>query len=165
MLLKKYPSRRAIGIPVSICEKNNEFMSNLTSGVLLRYKYNVKKSFDENAQQIHKAITKELNGDREFALRFIAQLPMTLIDAVLLNTHNLCTDRLAKMTAKVMGYSGKKVKDMGISNLTVLDIPTSYYDYEIENIIFVPPAVSYSHNIIGVSTVNGKMTISYHNMV
>lgn len=63
-----------------------------------------------------------------------------------------------------MGYSGKKVKDMGISNLTVLDIPTSYNNFEIDNIIFIPPAISYSHNIIGVSTINGKLSISYHNV-
>lgn len=63
-----------------------------------------------------------------------------------------------------MGYSGKKVKDMGIWNLTVLDIPTAYNDFEIDNIIFIPPAISYSHKIIGVSTINGKLSISYHNV-
>lgn len=34
-----------------------------------------------------------------------------------------------------------------------------------ENIIFVPPAVSYAHNIIGISTINGQMTFSFHHMV
>ena len=90
---------------------------------------------------------------------------MILIDAVLLNTYNSCCERLAEKTGKVMGYSGKNTKDLGISNLTVIDIPTSYGNYKISNIIFVPPAVSYSHNIIGVSTVNGRMTISYHNII
>lgn len=46
-----------------------------------------------------------------------------------------------------------------------IDIPTRYGNYQIENIIFVPPAVSYAHNIIGVLTVNGKMTFSLHEMV
>lgn len=89
---------------------------------------------------------------------------MTLIDAVLLNTYNSCCERLAEKTAKVLGYLGKYKKDLGISNLTVIDIPTSYGNYKIINIIFVTPAVSYSNNIIGVSTVNGRMTISYHNI-
>ena len=39
-----------------------------------------------------------------------------------------------------------------------------YGNYDIGKIIFIPPAVSYSHNIIGVSTFNGEMTISYHNI-
>lgn len=81
-----------------------------------------------------------------------------------MNTYNSCCERLAEKTAKVMGYFGKYKKDLGISNLAVIDIPISYENYEIINIIFVPPAVSYSNNIIGVSTVNGRMTISYHNI-
>ncbi|MDE6875104.1 MAG: hypothetical protein K2P87_11670 [Lachnospiraceae bacterium] len=87
-----------------------------------------------------------------------------MIDAVLLNTHNCYSDRLAKQTAKIMGYIGK-TRDLGITNLTVIDIPVLYGSYKIENIVFVPPAVSYSHNVIGVSTVNGRMTFSFHNMV
>lgn len=139
-------------------------MSNLTSGILLRYKYNARKCFEENAKEVHRRISEELNKDKVFTLRFIAELPKSLVDAVLLNTHGLYENRLAKLTAKVMGYSGKKVKDMGISNLTVLDIPISYNNFEIDNIIFIPPAISYSHNIIGVSTINGKLSISYYNV-
>ncbi|WP_282056443.1 hypothetical protein [Clostridium botulinum] len=30
--------------------------------------------------------------------------------------------------------------------------------------IFVPPAVSYAHNIIAVLAVNGKMALTYHSM-
>ena len=81
-----------------------------------------------------------------------------------MTTYNSCSEGLAEKTAKILGYFGKYKKDLGISNLTVIDIPTSYGDYKIINIIFVPPAVSYSNNIIGVSTVNGRMTISYHNI-
>lgn len=87
-----------------------------------------------------------------------------MMDAVLLNTYNFCCYGLAEKTAKIFGYTEKTKIDLGISNLTVLDIPVSYGKYKIENIIFVPPAVSYSNNIIGVSTINGKMTISYHNI-
>lgn len=84
MLLKKYPSRHNIGIPVSIRENGNEAMSNLTSGILLRYKYNARKSFEENAKEVHRRISEELNKDKVFALRFIAELPKSLVDAVLL---------------------------------------------------------------------------------
>lgn len=114
--------------------------------------------------QVHKKITRELKRNRVFVLQFLARMPVTLLDAVLLNTYNSCSEHLAKKTAKVMGYSGKYKKDLGISNLTVIDIPVSYGNYKIKNIVFVPPAVSYSHNIIGVSTINGRMTISYHDI-
>lgn len=71
---------------------------------------------------------------------------------------------MAQQTARIMGYMGK-TRDLGITNLTQLDIPTLYGGDKIKNIIFVPPpAVSYSHSIIGILTVNGKMTFSFHNM-
>lgn len=164
MFLQKHPNLCKVGIPVSIRQDKNEAMSNLTSGISINYKYNVEKTFAENAVQVHKRITRKLKRYRIFVLQFLASLPMTLIDAVLLNTYDFCCEPLAKKTAKVLGYFGKNTKDLGISNLTVIDIPTSYGNYKIKNIIFVPPAVSYSHNIIGVSTMNGRMTISYHNI-
>lgn len=97
-------------------------------------------------------------------LLFLSEFPATLIDAVLLNKYKLYSNSLAQKTAEIMGYSETKVRDLGISNLGILDIPALYEFCKIENIIFVPPAVSYSHNVIGVSTINGRMTISYHGM-
>lgn len=164
LFLQKYPKLCKVGIPVSIRQDKNEAMSNLTSGISINYKYDIKKTFAQNAMQVHKRITRILKRYKIFVLQFLAQLPMTLIDAVLLNTYNSCCERLAEKTAKIFGYTEKTKIDLGISNLTVLDIPVSYGKYKIENIIFVPPAVSYSNNIIGVSTVNGRMTISHHNI-
>lgn len=164
LFLQKYQKKCEVGIPVSIRQDKNEAMSNLTSGIRINYKYDAGKTFAENAVQVHKRITKALKQNKVFVLQFLAELPMTLIDAVLLNTYHLCCDRLAEKTAKVMQYSGKNKRGLGVTNLTVLDIPISYGNYEIKNIIFVPPAVSYCQNVIGVSTVNGRMTISYHNV-
>lgn len=164
VFLQKYQKKCEVGIPVSIREGKNEAMSNLTSGIRIKHLFDPKKTFAQNAMQVDAKIKAKLQGSRVFALQFLAELPMTLIDAVLLNTHACYSDRLAKQTAKIMGYIGK-TRDLGITNLTVIDIPVLYGSYEIKNIIFVPPAVSYAHNIIGISTVNGKMTFSFHNMV
>lgn len=164
VLLQKYKKKCEIGIPVSIRKTDNKAMANLTSGISIRCRYNDKKTFAKNAMQVHNKIKKQLRRNKEFVLKFIAELPPTLIDAVLLNTHNCYSDRLAKRTAEIMGYVGK-TRDLGVTNLTVLDIPTIFGSYRIENIIFVPPSVSYSHNVIGISTVNGKMTFSFHSIV
>ncbi len=88
--------------------------------------------------QVEEKIKSKLQSSRVFALQFLAELPMTLIDAVLLNTHDCYSSRLARQTAKIMGYIGK-TRDLGITYLTVIDIPVSYGNYKIENIIFVPP--------------------------
>lgn len=164
LFLQKYPNLRNVGIPVSVRQDKNEAMSNLVSAVYFNYKYDEEKTFAQNAMRVHKKITGKLKRHRFFVLQFLSRMPLTLLDAVLFNTYGYCDDRLAKKTAKIMGYFGKYKKDLGITNLTVLDIPTSYGDYQIENIIFVPPSISYSNNIFGVSTVNGRITVSYHNI-
>lgn len=164
MFLQKYPNLRKAGIPVSIRQGNNETMSNLTSGIFIHYKYDTRKTFAQNAMRVHKRIMWILKRYQMLALQFLTRLPVTLIDAVLLHTYKFCCEPLAEKTAKILGYSEKTKIELGISNLTVLDIPVSYGYYKIENIIFVPPAVSYTNNVIGVSTVNGRMTISRHNI-
>lgn len=162
--LKQYQNKCEVGIPVSIREKKNEAMSNLTSAISIKYQYDTRKSFEKNAKKVHKKITKTIQRHQLFALHFLSELPMTLIDTVSLCTHHLQCNRLAQHTASLMGYTGKKKRDLGVSNLTVIDIPTTYGSYQINNILFVPPAISYSHNVIGISTMNGRMTITYHAM-
>lgn len=90
--------------------------------------------------------------------------PGTLIDAVLLTTYGCYFERLAERTAKLMDYIGK-TRDPGITNLTELDILVIYGNCRIENIMFILPALSYAHNIIGISILNGRMTVALHNMV
>lgn len=63
-----------------------------------------------------------------------------------------------------MGYKGGKTRNLGITNLTRLDIPTKYGEYKINKIIFIPPVVSYARHIIGVSTLENELTITYHFM-
>lgn len=162
--LQKYREKCEVGIPVSIREHGDESMSNLTSGISIKYQYNVKKTFAENALQVHNKINKTLEEKKLFVLQFLAGLPMTLIDAVLLQTHGCFTSPLAEQTAEIMRYIGKNKRGLGITNLTKLEIPAVYGNCQIKNIIFVPPAVSYSRNVIGISTINGQMTISWHNM-
>lgn len=164
MFLQKYQKKCEVGIPVSIREDKNESMSNLVSGIRIRYQFDARKTFAENARQVHKKIKKALQQKRLFVLQFLASLPPTLLDAVLLTTYGCYSDRLAERTAKVMSYTGTKKRDLGVTNLAVPDIPVLYGKHQIKNIIFVPPAVSYAHNIIGIITVQGQMTISFHRM-
>ena len=106
-------------------------MSNLTSGVSIKYKFNTKKTFAENALIVHRKIKKKLMKYRLFVLKFITELPATLIDAVLLNTHDCYFDRLAQKTAKIMEYR-EKTRDIGVTNLTKIDIPAVYGSYKIK---------------------------------
>lgn len=155
-------NNRIVGIPVSVREDGNKSMTNLTSGISIWHRFSEKRSFCENARQIHQKVHKAIQKHKWFVLQFLSALSPTLLDGVLLNTYQCFQNRLVKQLGKVMGYTGDR--DLGITNLTVLDIPTVYGAYKIEKLIFVPPAVSYARSIIGVSTINGEMTLTYHYM-
>lgn len=60
MFLQKYQKKCEVGIPVSIRENKNEAMSNLTSGISINYQFDTKKTFPENAIQVHRMIKREL---------------------------------------------------------------------------------------------------------
>ncbi|MDE7404493.1 MAG: hypothetical protein K2M81_05235, partial [Lachnospiraceae bacterium] len=151
-----------VGIPVSVRENGNKSMTNLTSGVQIIHSFADRGDFSENAKQVQQKVSKELEKNRWFVLRFLSNLSPSLIDGVLLYTHHCYANPLIEQLAKVMRYVGDNTRDLGITNLTVLDIPAVYDTVKIEKIIFVPPNVSYSSNIIGISTFNGEMTITYH---
>lgn len=163
-LLKEHQECQVVGIPVSIREDKG--MSNQTSGIAVKYKYNSKKSFEINVNQVHKAIYKKLkNRDmRYFILLFMEQLYPSLIDAVLLQSHGCYENELTEKLAKVMGYIGDGGRDLGVTNLNKIHIPNAYARFVIEDILFVPPKVSYAKKVIGISTYGDKLTVCYHKM-
>lgn len=164
--LKANRNKGSLGIPVSVRSVSDKSMSNLTSGISVEYTYSDKKSFEQNAKALHDAIQHKLQSPvvRYFVLQFMLLLSPSLVDAVLMYTHGLYNTKTVKKAAGIMGYVGKSKREMGITNLTQIDIPTQYSSCKIKNITFVPPAVSYARNIIGISTLNGKMTVTYHFM-
>lgn len=155
---------RIVGIPVSVRETGNKSMTNLTSGISITHRFSDKHTFEENAKRVHRKIQKAVKKNRLFVLQFVSGFLPAVVDGILLSTHDCVENPLLKRLSTVMGYRGNKKRDLGVTNLTVLDIPTSYGKNRIEDIIFIPPVISYSRIIIGVSTVNGKMTLAYHGM-
>lgn len=123
-------------------------------------------SFDENVQLLHQMILDKLANPKKkfFVLHFISLLHPCLIDSVLLHTYGLYQNETTKKLALAMGYTGEKKRDLGITNLTRLDIPASYGKYGIRKLMFIPPSVAYSSHIIGVATMEDGMCISYHFM-
>ncbi len=123
-LLREYPECENVGIPVSIRE--NKVMSNQTSGIAVKYKYNSQMPFEVNANKVHKAIYKKLknkNG-KYFVLLFMERLCPSLIDAILLQSYGCYHNKLTEKMAKVMGYIGDGGRDLGVTNLNKIDIPS-----------------------------------------
>lgn len=159
-------ANNTIGIAVDARLDHNRSMSNQATGISVDYTYSKKISFAENAKIVHQKAHKKLDNliMKYFILQFIPLFKPTLIDSVLLHTYDLYQNKTTQKLAKVMGYKEGKTRDLGITNLTKLDIPSTYGSYRIKNALFIPPVVSYSKHIIGVSTMEDGMTISYHFM-
>lgn len=164
--LKANTDNSTIGIAVDARTDDNRSMSNQATGISVENRYSENISFAENAKLIHQKINKKLKNPvkRYFILQFIALFTPTLIDSILLHTYDLYQSKISQKLAKVMGYKDGKTRDIGITNLTRLNIPDKYGSYKITDILFIPPVVSYAKHIIGVSTTEQGMMISYHYM-
>lgn len=155
-----------VGMAVNARIDQNRSMSNQTTGISVEYAYAEKLSFAENARNVHQKVREKLDNPvkKYFVLQFLSLFTPTLIDSVLLYTYGLYQNRVTRKLAEVMGYKGGKTKELGITNLTRLDIPNTYGSYSIRSVVFVPPVVSYAQNIIGISTIEDEMAITYHYM-
>lgn len=161
--LKADLKKKVVGIPVDVREHNHS-MSNQVSGISITHPYSEKSTFEENMKAVHKKIGRQLKNPYEkyFVLQFLAALSPTLLDSVLLCTHGCYQNMISEKLAAVMGYLGDKTRDLGITNLGKLWLDKEYGPYKIKQIIFVPPAVSYARHVLGVSTWENEMTITYH---
>lgn len=163
--LRKTTESKVVGIPVNIREEDNG-MSNQTSGISIKCQYQTDKSFEENLSIIHKEIYKMIRNVnmKYFILLFMGQLSPSLVDSILLQTHGCYQNKLSKKMAGIMGYIGKEGRDLGVTNLTRINIPNDYGSFRIEDILFIPPKVSYTRNVVGVCTYGDKLTVCHHKM-
>lgn len=161
LLLKDYPASKTVGIPVSIREEDKG-MSNQTSGIVIKAKYNRKQSFDKNLRTVHRRIDKELRSRNKkyFVLLFMEYLSPSLTDAVLLQTHGCYQNKWSEKMARIMGYLGEGGRDLGVTNLNQIDLPDKYTNFTIESIQFIPPSISYTKNIVGISTFQNVLTVT-----
>lgn len=163
--LRKTTESKVVGIPVNIREEDNG-MSNQTSGISIKCQYQTDKSFEENLSIIHKEIYKMIRNVnmKYFILLFMGQLSPSLVDSILLQTHGCYQNKLSKKMAGIMGYIGKEGRDLGVTNLTRINIPNDYGSFRIEDILFIPPKVSYTRNVVGVCTYGDNLTVCHHKM-
>ena len=152
-----------IGLAVGGREDGNRSMGNQATGISVQYRYRTNRSFEENAREVHRRMLKKLSDERYlyFVLQFMGKLDPTLKDAMNMERSGYFTSAVSSKVAGLLGY-GDKVRDISITNLTKADIPLKYGRYSIEDIVFVPPVVSYGKNIIGIVTAGDVMNIARH---
>jgi NRPS condensation-like uncharacterized protein len=162
-MLRVYQEKADVGLAVSIRPEGFKGMANFASGISFDYQYSSYKSFSENAKAVHQRIQKKLKDNKRkyFLLQFLDALEPTLIDSTYFAAFAGYEDKLAKKVCKMFGYSGKP-KDISITNLTKLDIPTEYGQYSIEDFWFVPPLISNAKRLFGIATLGNTMNLTFH---
>lgn len=152
-----------VGMAASIRDKGYSGMGNYATGISVKYQYNEKQSFAENAAIVQKMIYNKLNdaSKKYFLLQFMGSIEPTLIDAIYFNACGDYKNKTAETFSKMFGYSGNP-KGISITNLTKLPIETEFGACEIKDFIFVPPLVLNAKRIIGVSTVGKRMVLTLH---
>lgn len=162
-LIKESQRTMDIGYAMDYRQDKNRSMGNQASGFSIRYRYNSEKSLLDNARAIQKKIDKKIREHEKgsYILSFVAGFVPTLHDAVNLEHAGTFHDKVSFSLARLMGYIGT-TKDYSITNLTVADIPVRYGDYEIEEMMFAGPVVSYGKIIFSIVSCNGKTVITKH---
>ena len=152
-----------VGLAVDGRTDGNRSMGNQATGISVKCRYDNKKSFDDNARTVFKAMHKKLDdtGSRYLVLQFMGLLDPTLKDSLNLVHSGYFKSNISCKVADLLGY-GDKVKDISITNLTRADIPLVYGEYNIREIVFVPPVVSYAKNVFGIVTAGDVMTVTRH---
>ncbi len=151
------------GIPVSLRENNNHTMANLATAISIKYQYNEKQDFWENARKVHSIINKKLSNNKSkfFLTQFMNQLSPTLIDSAYFSAFDGYENEIAARIRNMFGYVANP-KAINISNLTRISTKDKDANYQIADIAFVPPIVPNASCMIGVITYESQMVITLH---
>lgn len=164
--IKHNKGKKRVGWIISLREKENDTMANLISGACAVMQYKNRLSFGDNARNIQGRIQKAIKFYKYFVIDFLSSLSPSIIDNMLLHTHGYKQNILMEEVCTVTGYRGRiMARDVGISNLTVLDIANEFGNHVIDKVIVVSPLISYTKTVICCSTFNGQLTLAYHDMI
>lgn len=163
--LKNHPEYKNFSLPISL-KGENRSISNQVILLKLDYAYNTKKSFGENAQQVHRLIKQHVEDDNKkyFISSIIRQIDSTLMDACLMYSHTEYKNKVAEIIANLTGYHGNRKTDIAVTNLTNIPIQADYERFHVENIFGIAACMSAVKKVICIGSYEGRMTISYSNI-
>ena len=158
----KIPDRITVGLAVDVRANRNRDMGNQTSGITIRCKCRDRIRLDQNARSISKQLKKKLASQtsKYFVLNFLSRLDGTLRDSIYMYLSGTYQNRVSQDLARACGY-GEYSPDLSLSNLTVADIRVQYGDFELKDLVFIPPLVSYGRRMLGIVTLNHEMNITW----
>lgn len=161
-ILKEHTEYQTFAFPISL-RKDNLSICNRAFMMRPNYRYNKKKSFWDNAKQIHKIVKTYMEDERkkyEVSIRVIWLEP-TLLDSCLMHAYGGYQNKASKMMAETIGYVGKNKTNVTITNLTNLQFKRKYGRFQVESVFTIAPVMSATKEVVCISTFCNKMTIAY----
>ncbi len=152
-----------VGMAVSVRPSDHEGLGNYASGLSVRCPWNEKIAFWTHTKTIHQTIHQKLHDNRRkyYVLRSLERLEPTLIDAMYFSMYTDYSNKTAEKMAVLSKYRGNQQHTTSITNLAKLRIPSVYGKYRIDEILFVPPLIATSKSMLGVVTVEDKMSLTF----
>lgn len=164
-ILEKHPEYHNVCFPISL-RRENRSITNRVLLVKTDFKYNVKRTFWENAGKLHN-ITREFieNKDKKYdmALR-VRWMDTGLLDSSLMYTFCGYENKVSKLLAELIGYSGKRKTHLTVTNLTNIEVDKDYGRFQVKSVAAIAPTMSAGKNVVCIGTFDGKMTIAYTKM-
>ena len=165
VFIKAFPEKISAGMAISIRDKMNKGMANYVSGSAISYHYDSSLSFMENVRKVHKRIYHTMNDLRKkyLVLHFIDRMDGSLLDSAFMVKYLGYQNQLSEKMAKFMNYDNPS--EIGISNLTRVELKVDNHKYAIKEMVFVPPTVPYSKRSFGIVTFEDRMCITMNSVV
>jgi len=151
-----------VGMAVSVRPEGYEGLANFASGISVPYQWNESKTFWSNTRAIHNRIYQRLDDPRRkyYVLQSLRRVEPTLIDAMYFTLYAGFQNKIARTMLDLSKYSEKHRHTLSLTNLARPKIPAAYGKYSLSSVAFVPPLIATSRMMLGVVTVNDRMTIT-----
>ena len=165
-ILKKHPEYHNVCFPISLRRENRSIINRVVL-VKTNFKYNVKKTFWENAGKLHNIARQFIeNKEKQYdmALR-VRWMDTGLLDSCLMYTFCGYQNKVSKLLAELIGYSGKRKTHLTVTNLTNIEIGQDYGKFQVKKVTAIAPTMSAGKNVMCIGTFDGQMTIAHTKMI
>ncbi len=164
-LLKEHPEYKNFCCPISL-RGTNRSISNHVALLRMPYKYNAKKTFEENAKAVHRIIVKNMEdrNKKYFISSNVRKMEPSLLDSALMYAHGGYKNTVSKTVAGLMGYVGNNKTHISVTNLQNVNLKTDYGRFRVTDIAITAACMSATKDVACVSTFGDKMTISFCNI-
>lgn len=157
--LKSYHQR--LGMAVNTRDKLlvpvGESFGFYASSLTVRLKYTPRKSFWENARNIHNCIRTELEKTELFRMLVADLLSPSLLDSIYFSKYNLMNSRISKMLLRMMNFD-KISYGYSITNVGKINIPSVYGQLRLDTVYGPAVYSDVNEKLIGVITIGDRIS-------